>query len=263
MLEIKKLICGYNKGFYLNNINFKINNGEFVGILGPNGSGKTTLFRAITKILPIKKSQIFLNTKDIKEMTLKDLAKELAVVSQSIEKTPDYINVFDYILMGRSPHRKLFQFVENRHDIEIAQMSMLLTNVFDFKERPISELSGGERQRVFVSRAIAQEPKILLLDEPTTYLDIGHQIELLDLLKKLNKTRKITVIVILHDLNLAGIYCDRLILMNNGEIYKDGAPEEVLTYENIENVYKTLVVVEKSPITKKPYVFVIPRRSYK
>lgn len=258
MLEIKRLFCGYGEKLVIKDINLKINKGELAGIIGPNGSGKTTLFRAITKIIQPKMGKVIFNGKDIKEMKYKELAKELAVVLQ--DEIIQDISVEEYVLLGRIPHRYRFQFLESKHDMGIAREAMELTAIMEFSKRPIDELSGGERQRVFISRALAQEPKLLLLDEPTTHLDIGHQIELLELLKSLKKNKGLTIIVILHDLNLAGSYCDRLILMNKGRIYKEGDVDTVLTYQNIEKVYKTVVVVEKSPITGKPYIFVMPRK---
>lgn len=262
MLQIKGLVSGYREGFMLKDINLMINKGEFVGIIGPNGSGKTTLFRAVTKIINLIAGKIILNGRDIKEMGYKELAMELAVVSQDIDIMQG-ISVEEYVLLGRIPHRKRFQFFETTYDISIANKAMELTGIFEFKSRPINELSGGERQRVFISRALAQEPKLLLLDEPTTHLDIGHQIELLGLLKDLNRDAGLTIITILHDLNLTGCYCDRVVLMDKGRIYKEGGVEEVLTYQNIEEVYKTMVVVEKSPVTGKPYIFLIPKVSAK
>lgn len=258
MLQIKGLVCGYKEGFMLKDVNLMVNKGELVGIIGPNGSGKTTLFRTITKILNPIAGKIILNGRDIKEMGYKELAMELAIVSQDIDMMQG-MSVEEYILLGRIPHRKRFQFLETAHDISVANKAMELTDALEFRSRPINELSGGERQRVFISRALAQEPKLLLLDEPTTHLDIGHQVELLELLRNLNRNACLTIIAILHDLNLAGCYCDRVVLMDKGRIYKEGGVEEVLTYQNIEEVYKTMVVVEKSPVTGKPYIFVMPK----
>lgn len=260
MLDIQSLSCGYGNKIILNNIDFRINQGELTGIIGPNGSGKTTLFRAITKVISVKSGKVMFKNKDIKDIDYKDFAKEVAVVSYDADTVLQGMNVEEYVLLGRIPHRKRFQFLDEKRDIDIAERVMDFTGVLNLKNRAINELSSGERQRVFVSRALCQEPQLLLLDEPTSHLDISHQIELMELIKRLNKQSSLTVIIILHDLNLASSYCDRLILMKEGHMYKDGCPEDVLTYQSIEEVYNTVVVVEKSNITKKPYVYVVPKQ---
>lgn len=257
MLEIENLLCGYGDRIVLKDVTFKINTGEIAGIIGPNGCGKTTLFRAITKILKPKAGRIIFNGKDVSKVSHRELAKEIAVVSQ--DEIFEGIDVEEYVLLGRIPHREKFRFFDTKKDIDAAVKAMDMTDVSSFGSRPLSELSGGERQRVFIGRALAQEPRILLLDEPTTHLDIGHQVEILELVKKLNRKQGLTVVSILHDLNLASSYCDRLILMNEGRIFKEGTAEEVLTYQCIEKVYKTVVVVERSRITGRPYVFVAPK----
>ncbi len=255
MLEIKNLICGYDSKFFLKDIDFKVAKGEFVGIIGPNGSGKTTLLRAITRILKPRQGAIFLEGKDIWQMRFKELAKKTAVVSQSFEI--GFMNVEETILLGRIPYYGRFQFLETKQDIEVANRCMRLTDTFRFKDRLIQEISGGERQLVLIARALTQEPELLLLDEPTTHLDITHQVAILDLIKKLNKELGLTVIMVLHDLNLASEYCQRLVLINEGRIHKIGRPEEILDYRIIEEVYKTMVVVEKNPISTRPYILVV------
>ncbi|MDP2754419.1 MAG: ABC transporter ATP-binding protein [Nitrospirota bacterium] len=255
MLEIKNLTCGYDSKFILQGINLKIGAGELVGIIGPNGSGKTTLLRAITRIIRPKKGEIFLEKENIERLSFKELAKKIAVVSQ--DSMANFMAVKEFVLLGRIPHRRRLQFLETKADERIAQEAMALTGTLQLKEGFIGDLSGGERQLVVIARALAQEPKLLLLDEPTSHLDIAHQVKILDLIKRLNKENGITVIVVLHDLNLASQYCDRLILLNNGFIYKAGPPQKVLTYEIIEEVYKTVVVVGDNPISSKPYIFLV------
>ncbi len=255
MLEIKDLICGYDTKFFLKGINLRVESKELVGIIGPNGSGKTTLLKGITRVLKPKKGGIFLEGKDIAQMGFRELAKRIAVVSQSFET--GFMSVEEFVLLGRIPHFERFQFLETKEDLEIVRKCMALTGALKFKDQPISEISGGERQLALIARALAQEPGLLLLDEPTTHLDIAHQVGILDLIKRLNRELGLTVIMILHDLNLAGEYCDRLALMSDGIIYKEGVPQYVLDYRTIEEVYKTVVVVEKNPISSKPYVLLI------
>lgn len=255
MLEIKDLTCGYDKRFHLKSVNLAIKEGGFFGIIGPNGSGKTTLLRAITRILKPEKGEILLRGKNIWRIDFRELARTIAVVSQNV--STDELNVGEFVLLSRIPHYRGLQFLETRHDEEVADNAMILTDTLKFKERSMSEISGGERQLVLIARALAQEPKFLLLDEPTSHLDITHQVRILDLLKKLNRELSLTVIIVLHDLNLASEYCDRVALLSDGAVYKEGLPEDVLDYKTIEDVYKTVVVVERNPVSLKPYILLI------
>ncbi len=255
MLEIKDLICGYDSKFVLKDIDFRIDSGEFLGVIGPNGSGKTTLLRAITRILKLRKGSIVFCGEDIVRMGFKELARKIAVVSQNFETS--FMTVEEFVLLGRIPHYEKFQFFETKKDIEIAKKCMNLTNTFRLKDCSLREISGGERQLALIARALTQEPKLLLLDEPTAHLDIAHQVGILDLIRRLNKEFNLTVIMVLHNLNLASEYCQRLMLINDGRIHKIGQPEDILDYRVIEEVYKTVVVVKKNPISSKPYVFVV------
>jgi len=261
MLEVENLVCGY-KEFLLKDINFKVNPSEFIGVIGPNGSGKTTLIKAITKLVELKEGKIVYQGKDITKLSFKELAKEIAVVSQDIY-FPEMIKVKDFVLLGRIPHFKKFQFLETDKDLQIVEKVMKLTGVLEIKNRFLKEISGGEKQLVLIAKALAQEPKMLLLDEPTAHLDIAHKIKILDLIRRLNKKYGLTVLIVLHDLNLASQYCDRLILLKEGKIYKIGTPSEVLTYQIIEEVYQTVVVVKRNPFNFKPYVFLVSEEEIK
>ncbi|MDY6862474.1 MAG: ABC transporter ATP-binding protein [Thermodesulfobacteriota bacterium] len=256
MLEIKKLTCGYDDKLVLKDINLMVSHTDLLGIIGPNGSGKTTLLRAITKVLKSKKGKILLEGKNILEISNKELAKKIAFVSQTSGINLN-INVEEFVLLGRIPHRGPLQFLENRKDIEIIKKAMLLTDTFALKERLLSELSGGERQLVTIACALAQEPGLLILDEPTAHLDITHKVKVLNLIKKLNKENGLTVIMVLHDLNLASEYCNRLVLIKNGVIRIIGSPQEVLTCKMIEDVYKTKVMIKENPVSSKPYVLLV------
>ncbi|MEW6162222.1 MAG: ABC transporter ATP-binding protein [Nitrospirota bacterium] len=256
MLEkIRDLTCGYDSGFLLQDINFEVKHKELIGIIGPNGSGKTTLLRAITRLLRPKKGEIIFEGKDIWQIPLKDLSRKIAVVTQN--PPTNSMSVEEFVLLGRIPHYRRLQFLETKEDLEISRRCMALTDTLRLKDKSINQISGGERQLVSVARALSQQPELLLLDEPTAHLDITHQIRILDLIRRLNKEFGLTVIVVLHDLNLASEYCDRLILLNNGFIHKVGSPKEVLTYQIIEEVYKTVVVVGDNPISSKPYIFLV------
>lgn len=256
-LKIENLICGYNS-FHLDSLNFGISKGDFAGIIGPNGSGKTTLFKAITGELKIKNGIITLNDKILTQLSIREKARTIAVVTQHTESVP--ISVEEYVLMGRMPYRSDFQFFETREDYEVTEKYMKLTDVYRFKDKPMNQLSGGERQLAGIARALTQEPQLLLLDEPTSQLDISHQIQVLNLVQELNTKMGLTVLIIIHDLNLASEYCDYLLLMNKGKIWKKGTPAEVLDYKTIEEVYKTVVFTQENPLSRKPAIFLVSNK---
>lgn len=252
-LSIDNIVCGYKDSFHLDPISFDIKRGSFSGILGPNGSGKTTLFKGITGELIPKKGTITVDNQDLLSLSIRDRAKKVAIVTQFTD--PLEISVRDYVLMGRLPYRDRYSFFESSKDYEIADKFLNLTDTYRFKDKLLSQLSGGERQLVSVAKALTQEPSILLLDEPTSHLDISHQMELLNLIQRLNRSEGLTVLMIIHDLNLASEYCDNLILIDRGTLFTTGTPKEVLTYSNIETVYKTVVISMENPISKKPAIF--------
>ena len=255
MLEIENFSCGYDSKFRIKDINIQIPQGSFAGIIGPNGSGKTTLFRGISgELLPID-GNIKVNAQDIKNLKFKERAQSIAIVSQNFE-TVD-LKIEDYILLGRIPYQGRLQFFETKNDIEIVNRYMELTNTERLRGKLMTEMSGGEQQLANIARALTQEPDLLLLDEPTSQLDISHQVQVLNLIQRLNKKMGLTVLMNIHDLNLAGEYCDYLIMLNNGRINTQGSPEEVLIYKNIEEVYDTVVVTETNPISKKPVIFLV------
>jgi len=260
ILTIQNLSCGYPK-FQLSNINFDIPRGSFAGIIGPNGSGKTTLFRAITGILPLKSGQIILSGKNLQSFSLRERSQNIAIVSQFIEAGD--MCVEDYVLMGRIPYHSRFNFFETDEDFEIARKYMEMTDTWRFKDQLMSELSGGEQQLAGIARALTQQPQLLLLDEPTSHLDITHQVHILNVLQQLNQEMGLSVLMVIHDLNLASEYCDHLILVNQGKIHTQGIPEEVLTFQNIEDVYKTVVVTQNNPLSGKPVVFLASRKVLK
>lgn len=258
LVKVDKLSGGYHKTLVIKDTSFTVKKGDFLGIIGPNGSGKSTLLRLMSRVLYPRSGSIALEGKDIAQMNLKEFCRKLAFVPQDTLINFSF-SVEEIVLMGRIPHLKRMQF-ETKSDFSIAHHALSLTDTLYIKEKAIDELSAGERQRVIIAKALAQEPILLLLDEPTSHLDIGHQVQVLDLLKKLNRDKSLTVVMVMHDLNLASEYCNRIILLNQGCIFKNDTPEEVLTYQNIEAVYKTIVVVNKNPISEKPYVMLISER---
>jgi iron complex transport system ATP-binding protein len=261
LLTVEDLCCGYGKKRVLHDMSCTVSRGERIVIIGPNGCGKTTFLRAITGILKPQNGKILLEGKNLSSIHPKRLAQEIAVVSQFVE--PVLMTVSEYIHLGRLPYYRKYQLFETRHDEAIVQKYMELTDLIQLKETPMNKISGGERQLVSIARALAQEPALLLLDEPTAHLDITRQMQILELIKQLNEELKLTVIMVLHDLNMASEYAGRLFLLYQGSIYKTGSPEEVLTYQTIEEVYRTTVVVEKSPLSGKPYIFLVTEAAKK
>ncbi|RLB05255.1 MAG: ABC transporter ATP-binding protein [Deltaproteobacteria bacterium] len=257
ILEIDGLWCGYRNRAVLQEVGFAVSKGDFVGVIGPNGSGKTTLIRAISGLLPLQKGVVLLEGKAIGEMGRKELATKVAVVTQSPETTPPF-SVEEFVLLGRVPHWGRLQFLETRRDEEIAKRVMALTEIAHLRGRGMGELSGGERQLAYLARALAQEPELLLLDEPTAHLDIGHQVQIMDLLRRLNRENSLTIMTVLHDLNLAGLYCERLILLHEGRLHRIGPPKGVLTEGVIEEVYRTAVMVMEVPVKDRPIIFPVP-----
>lgn len=254
-LHIENIVAGYNSGFRLNLLSFDIEKGCFAGIIGPNGSGKSTLFKSLTGDIELKGGSIYLNNENLTKLNIREKAKKVAVVSQFTDVAD--ITVEDYVLMGRMPYRNKFQFFESKDDYAIAEKYMKLTNVFQFKDKTMCELSGGEQQLVAIARALTQEPELLLLDEPTSHLDISHQVKILNLIQQLNTELKLTVLIIIHDLNLASEYCDYLVMMKNGSIHTKGTPAETLNFQTIEAVYDTSVITRENPISQKPVVFLV------
>jgi iron complex transport system ATP-binding protein len=235
-----------------------VRKGEFVGVIGPNGSGKTTLLKIFYRLLSPQQGEVFFDRLSLKKMSRGEIAKKIAVVAQ--ETYPAFpFRAIEMVLMGRSPYLGHLMF-ESPKDLEIAKKAMEWTETLPISQRPIDELSGGERKRVYIARALAQEPEMILLDEPTSNLDIHHQVEFLDLVLSLNREKGLTILMASHDLNLASEYCDRLIFLQNGKIYKMGSPEEVMTRENIEKVYGCEVWVDRNPVSGMPRVSLLRKR---
>jgi iron complex transport system ATP-binding protein len=254
LLNVDGVECRYGSFKVLEDVNLSVKGGDFVGILGPNGSGKTTLLKSISRILKPYKGTILLNEANIYSLKSVDVAKQMAVVPQETSIGFNF-SALDIVLMGRNPHMKRFQ-MESEKDMAVARKVMNLTNIWHLAERPINELSGGEKQRVIIARALAQEPKILLLDEPLTHLDIMNQLEIMDLVKELCVKEKLIVLAVFHDFNLAARYCNSAIMLKDRKIFAVGNLAEVLTSENIKSVFNVDAIVKKHLVTNS--MFVIP-----
>lgn len=260
MLKVQQLTGGYSGESVIRNVSFELKKGELFGILGPNGSGKTTLLKMLSSILPFSNGEILLKKKSLKEYSPKELAKIIAVLPQHSSQAFSY-TVKETVSLGRYAHQKGWFQTWSKEDERIVMQAMEQTGVARFGDHFIHELSGGERQRVFLAQALAQEPEILFLDEPTNHLDLSFQKDLLDLLKEWTKNRGLSVISIFHDLNLAGLYCDRLLLLENGEVIINDTPNEVLREDRIREVYNTQIQQQPHPKIPAPQMVLLPEGS--
>jgi iron complex transport system ATP-binding protein len=236
----------------LRGLSLTLEPGAFVGVVGPNGSGKSTLVRLLAGYLRPRCGAVLLGGRALSRLSDRERARRIAVVQQDTPATFDF-TALEVVLMGRSPHLPAFG-VEGVRDRAIAHQAMQRTDTVAFAARPLGALSGGERQRVLLARALAQETPILLLDEPTAHLDLNFQIEALQLLRELHAERGATVLAVLHDLNLAALYCDHLVLLDKGRLAVEGPPAEVLTADRLAEVYGARVWCDVHPVTGKPYV---------
>lgn len=257
-VQINNLDFSYRDIPVLDNISISIKKGSFYIIIGPNGSGKTTLLKLISGVEKHEQSNIHVLDKPVMHYSRKSLARNIAFVQQN-QPVDFAFTVFELVLMGRSPHLGMLG-VEREKDIDIAKQAISFTGVDHLTDRKLDQLSGGEQQRVFLARAICQEPQIILLDEPTASLDIAHQIRIMDLMRKLMEEKGITVVMVSHDVNLAAMYADELLLLSKGRIVKKGIPEKVLTFETLEKAYDCKLLVDKSPVGEFPRITLIPQR---
>jgi len=254
-LRLNKVSLGYGKRTVLYDISLEARPGEMLGIIGPNGSGKSTLIRGMTGLLQPISGQIFLDGKNLVDISRQDLARLMAVVPQN-PVLPELFTAFEVVLMGRTPHLGLLRY-EGEDDLFIVQKAMEATQTLDLAERRVGELSGGERQRLTIARALAQKPKVILMDEPTANLDINYQIETLNLARHLCHRQELIVVTTLHDLNLAAQYCDRLVMLSNGKVYSHGSPNMVINSRTIKEVYGAEVYVYPHPVNELPATLII------
>jgi iron complex transport system ATP-binding protein len=254
-ISVKNLSFSYSDKPVLHDINLKIGRGSFTALLGPNGCGKTTLIKNISGYLKPQSGDVMVLDKPIRKLDIKERAKLVGYIPQNTSSEFNFTS-YDIVMMGRFPYLKPLQ-REGNADREIVRESMRLTDTWHLKDRLLSELSGGERQRVLIARALAQKPSILLMDEPVSHLDIKYQLEIISLIDNLCSTLDITAVAVLHDINLAAMYCNEVILMRDGMVVSTGRPSSVLTEANIEKVFN----VEVDVIT--PYHIVVPATAQK
>jgi iron complex transport system ATP-binding protein len=242
--------------FYLNDINLTFNKGEFVSLLGPNGCGKSTILKIITGLLKVDRGSLSLNNRDYKFISRKNLAKTIAFVPQNFTTIFPF-SIYEIVMMGRTPYLNFIGY-ETEKDKKIVEEALEIVEISHLKKHGINEVSGGEAQLAFIARAIVQEPEIILLDEPNAHLDIKHQISIFSLIKKINREKNLLVITVSHDLNLAGYYSERIILMKNGKIYKDDDTDKIMTSENIKNVFGIDTFVSVHPELNKLNITIKP-----
>jgi len=256
ILSLEKVRFKYEGDWVLKDISLRTFEGEILGVLGPNGSGKSTLLKVMDGVLKPDEGEVLLKNKPIASMGRTDVAKAIAMVAQENYFRFSF-SVLEVVLMGRFPHLKKLQF-EGARDREIALSALEAAQALHLSGRSIHEISGGEKQRVLLARTLAQEPGAVLLDEPTSFLDLKHKRDVFRLISSLSRSRKLSVVLVSHDIDLVAQYCHRIVMMKEGVILFEGAPEEVLTPKTIEAVYDCPVVVDINPATGKPRVSLRP-----
>ncbi|MDQ0975045.1 iron complex transport system ATP-binding protein [Neobacillus niacini] len=249
-LSTDNLSIGYGERLIVKSLRIEIPDRKITTIIGPNGCGKSTLLKAITRIISHQSGSILLDGKDISKVNTKILAKQMAILPQTPESASG-LTVGELVSYGRFPYQKGFGRLTKK-DYEVIDWALEVTGTIDYKFRPVDALSGGQRQRVWISMALAQETEIIFLDEPTTYLDMAHQLEVLELLQKLNHEQERTIVMVLHDLNQAARFADHIIALKDGEIVKAGNCEEVISHKVLKKVFNIDAVIGHDPRTKKP-----------
>ncbi len=255
VLKMEKVGFRYGTELVLDEIDLEVGPGEVVGLLGPNGSGKSTLLRVIDGLCDPQRGKVFIKGADIGRLSRASLSREVAMVPQENHFSFSF-SVLEVVLMGRFPYLGNFQF-EGEEDLEVARKAMLATSTLSISGRLINELSGGEKQRVLLARALAQEPSIILLDEPTAFLDLSYKKEIFDLISSLARETGVSALIVTHDIDLAARYCMRLLMLRQGRLYASGLPAEVLNAANIEAIFGCKVIVDANPVSGSPRVSLI------
>ena len=256
-LAVEAVTVGYDDRVVVHEMTLDVEPGAVTAIVGANGCGKSTLLRAMARLLPARGGRVLLDGTPISEMSSREVATVLGLLPQS-PVSPEGIAVADLVGRGRYPHQGWFRRWTAQDD-EIVEQALAATDILDLADRAVDELSGGQRQRVWIAMALAQQTDVLLLDEPTTFLDVAHQIEVLDLLTDLNRERGTTIVMVLHDLNLAARYADRLVALTEGRLYAQGSPADVVTEEMVRDVFGMTARVVHDPVSGSPLVLPVGR----
>ena len=256
ILDISNISLSFRDKLILSNVSLEVSAGEFFVIIGPNGAGKTSLLKVLSGLQKAQKGTVTIKDKNILNYRRRNLSQIMAIVPQHIEVGFPF-TVADTVIMGRSPHLGILG-MEGENDFHIAEEAMKFTDVSHLTDRKLFQLSGGELQRVIIARAICQQPEIILLDEPTTALDPAHQLKIMDLMEKFRREHGTTIIMVSHDLNLASMYGDRVLLLKSGRVVKTGDPKSVLNKELLEDSYGCRIQVDESPLGGVARVTPIP-----
>ena len=251
-LKLENFYTGYKNKSIIKNINFSVDSSEWLGVIGPNGSGKSTLIKGILGITKSLKGNIYLKNENIKNFTNKIISQTISFLPQQLDVNLN-ITVGDLVALGRSPYKEFWEFDLNKTDIEIINESLHLVDMHDLKNNLINQISGGQCQRAYLAMALAQDPEILILDEPTNALDLKYQIKFLEIIKTLKFDKKISVITILHDLNLAARYSDKIIALKNGESIGYGLSNELINERFIQNIFEINALISDTPYGKQIY----------
>lgn len=246
----KNLNISYGKVNIVEDLNLEIPKGKITTIIGANGCGKSTILKTIGRIITPKNGNIYVNGKDVHKENPKNIAKEMAILPQS-PQAPSGLTVEELVAYGRFPHQNGFK-KANKDDIDIISWAMKVTGILEFRDRSLDDLSGGQRQRAFIAMALAQDTDILLLDEPTTYLDLAHQLEILKLLETLNKEQNKTIVMVIHELNNAARFADYMIGIKKGKVVCNGSAHEVMTTDNLKRIFNIDAQIVKDPKNKRP-----------
>ena len=256
-LTVEELSLGYRERTVIDSLDLEIASGRVTAIVGANACGKSTLLRSMSRLLAPRAGRVLLDGAQVHRMPAKELARTLGLLPQA-PTAPEGISVSDLVGRGRNPHHGFLTRWTHEDDVAVAA-ALEATGTEELADRPVDELSGGPRQRVWIAMALAQQTDVLLLDEPTTYLDVSHQIEVLDLLTDLNRERGTTIVMVLHDLNLAARYADRLVALAAGRLHAAGTPEEVLTEDTVRAVFGLESTVVTDPVSGRPLMLPIGR----
>ena len=256
ILSVSKVDFSYYNGLVLQDVSLDFAPGSMSSLIGPNGSGKTTLVKILCGLLRPRRGQVLLHGRDVSRLSRREVSRQVALVPQELVVPFDF-TVYEMVMLGRTPYVKHLRGV-TAQDRKVVGRMLALTSTETLARRPFNELSGGEQQRVIIAMALAQEPRVLLLDEPVVHLDVNHQVEILELIRRLNRDAGLTVLATMHDLNLASLYFDRLVLLNEGKVVASGTPGEVLREDTIRRVFRAEVRVQPHPVRPRPQLVLLP-----